>query len=288
MDISAPTVVFAMRRAGGSVVIDTAGGITLTPAAGQDVTLASGQLLLPNGSAAAPSLSFAAADTWGFYRTSDGIASAVVGIESVLFTTSGFACPSGNSLSWLAGAFGAAIDLSVFRDAANVMAQRNGANAQALRVYNTFTDASNYERLKVAWESNVLNLLVQAGGTGASRSMVIGTDNTSSGSLSLQTLGVNRWTVGGSTGHLVAGADATYDIGASGATRPRDLFLSRNVVVGGALDHDGTTAGFYGATPATQPTAVADAAGGVVIDAEARTALNALLARLRTLGLIAI
>ena len=29
--------------------------------------------------------------------------------------------------------------------------------------------------------------------------------------------------------------DATYDIGASGATRPRDLFLSRNAVVGGTL-----------------------------------------------------
>jgi hypothetical protein len=29
--------------------------------------------------------------------------------------------------------------------------------------------------------------------------------------------------------------DATYDIGASGATRPRDLFLSRNATVGGTL-----------------------------------------------------
>ena len=29
--------------------------------------------------------------------------------------------------------------------------------------------------------------------------------------------------------------DATYDIGASGATRPRDLFLSRNAVIGGTL-----------------------------------------------------
>ncbi len=30
--------------------------------------------------------------------------------------------------------------------------------------------------------------------------------------------------------------DATYDIGASGATRPRDLFLSRNAVIGGTLN----------------------------------------------------
>lgn len=48
-----------------------------------------------------------------------------------------------------------------------------------------------------------------------------------------------------------------------------------------------TGLGFFGATPAAQPVAVADAAGGATVDAEARTALNALLARLRTLGLIA-
>lgn len=45
--------------------------------------------------------------------------------------------------------------------------------------------------------------------------------------------------------------------------------------------------GFYGATPVAQPTAVANAAGGTIIDIEARAALNALLARLRTLGVIA-
>lgn len=48
-----------------------------------------------------------------------------------------------------------------------------------------------------------------------------------------------------------------------------------------------TGLGFFGATPAAQPVAVADAAGGATVDAEARTALNDLLARLRTLGLIA-
>ncbi len=36
------------------------------------------------------------------------------------------------------------------------------------------------------------------------------------------------------TGNLLF-TDATYDIGATGATRPRDLFLSRNAVIGGTL-----------------------------------------------------
>lgn len=48
-----------------------------------------------------------------------------------------------------------------------------------------------------------------------------------------------------------------------------------------------TGIGFFGATPAAQPTAVGDAAGGATVDTEARAALNALLARLRTLGIIA-
>jgi hypothetical protein len=48
-------------------------------------------------------------------------------------------------------------------------------------------------------------------------------------------------TIAGTTsfgGNIVSNllfTDATYDIGASGATRPRDLFLSRNLVVGGTL-----------------------------------------------------
>jgi hypothetical protein len=42
-------------------------------------------------------------------------------------------------------------------------------------------------------------------------------------------------TVPGTIGSNLLFTDATYDIGASGATRPRDLFLSRNLTVGGTL-----------------------------------------------------
>ena len=45
--------------------------------------------------------------------------------------------------------------------------------------------------------------------------------------------------------------------------------------------------GIYNATPVVQGASVADASGGAIIDAEARTALNALLARVRAFGLIA-
>jgi hypothetical protein len=42
-----------------------------------------------------------------------------------------------------------------------------------------------------------------------------------------------RWTID-SSGHLLAGTDATYDIGASGATRPRNLYLSGQFTAGAA------------------------------------------------------
>lgn len=54
-----------------------------------------------------------------------------------------------------------------------VIEQRNGVNAQTLRVYNTFTDASNYERGALQWQSNELQLRVDGAGTGQNRALQI-------------------------------------------------------------------------------------------------------------------
>lgn len=61
------------------------------------------------------------------------------------------------------------------------------------------------------------------------------------------------------------------------------------VYVGSAAVHQllSSSLGFYGAAPTVQPAAITNAAGGVVIDIEARAALNSLLAAIRALGLIA-
>ena len=60
-------------------------------------------------------------------------------------------------------------DAQLHRDAANTLAQRNGTNAQTLRVYNTYTDASNYERLSITWTSNVCYARNENAGTGSAR-----------------------------------------------------------------------------------------------------------------------
>lgn len=64
-------------------------------------------------------------------------------------------------------------DTFLVRDAANTLAQRNGVNAQAFNIYNTYTDASNYERGFVKWSSNLLQIGTEAAGTGSARTFVL-------------------------------------------------------------------------------------------------------------------
>ena len=75
----------------------------------------------------------------------------------------------------------AASDLYLYRDAAGTLAQRNGVNAQAFNIYNTYTDASNYERGIFDWQSNtnVLTIGTQNAGTGSARDLrIIANNNT--------------------------------------------------------------------------------------------------------------
>jgi hypothetical protein len=69
-------------------------------------------------------------------------------------------------------------DVVLARDAAGTLAQRNAGNAQTFRVYNTFTDASNYERGKLEWSSNVFRIGTEKAGTGSARALELQTDGT--------------------------------------------------------------------------------------------------------------
>jgi len=57
-------------------------------------------------------------------------------------------------------------DVRLYRDAAGTFAQRNGTNAQTFRLYNTYTDASNFERTSLTRDSSGLVIDAQKGGTG--------------------------------------------------------------------------------------------------------------------------
>lgn len=108
-------------------------------------------------------------------------------------------------------------DVILARDAANTLALRNGANAQTQRWYNTYTDSSNGEWFSAAWATNVLQLTTRANGTGAARALSLGVGAT------------GQWQIN-TSGHFLATTDNTYDIGASGATRPRNAYIGNAVI----------------------------------------------------------
>ena len=72
-------------------------------------------------------------------------------------------------------AYNANATISYFRletdGIADTLVQRRTTNAQTSRIYNTFTDASNYERAKIGWNTNVLEIGTENAGTGALRNI---------------------------------------------------------------------------------------------------------------------
>lgn len=69
----------------------------------------------------------------------------------------------------LPGPIGLDAQTFLHSDAANVLALRNSTNAQAFRVYNTYTDASNNELGAFRWSTNVLQIGSVANGSGSNR-----------------------------------------------------------------------------------------------------------------------
>jgi hypothetical protein len=151
-------------------------------------------------------------------------------------------------------------DTFLARDAANTLAQRNGVNAQAFNLYNTYTDASNYERGRLAWVGNELRFGPEVLGTGTARS-----------------LGIYQ---GGTRYQIIGGGFTQFD---------QPIYMNTTGIATGTATgfKIGTGAtqklGFWNATPVAQPTAVADATDAPSVI----TQLNALLAHMRTIGLIA-
>jgi hypothetical protein len=120
------------------------------------------------------------------------------------------------------------VDLVLARDTNNVLAQRNGVNAQTFRLYNTYTDASNYERSVLNWSGNELFIGTQSAGTGGNRNVQFVRNNTTIISFSNTALTVH-------TGGILFNADNTLDIGASGGTRPRSVYAGTSITPGAGV-----------------------------------------------------
>lgn len=182
-----------------------------------------GTLLFGDGNINAPSISFANLPTSGFYREASRVSYAGAAALVFQIANSGLFAAASKQLGFLSGTSGSTPDIALFRDAAGTLAQRDGTNAQTFRVYETFTDASNYGRFAISAGASGTFLLTEAAGTGTSRAVIIGTQGLAD--LAFRVNGTNRWSIANATGHFVTIADNTYNIGATGGNRPATLFL---------------------------------------------------------------
>lgn len=139
---------------------------------------------------------------------------------------------------------GTALDIALVRDAANTLALRNATNAQAFNVYNSWTDAANNEYVSTGFTSNRAHLGTDKNGSGTQRSLDLwGSDISlkvgAGGGSSILTVTTTAVT---SNVALVFGTDNSFDIGATGATRPRDYFGAGKITLGGTPIVEAATA----------------------------------------------
>lgn len=65
-------------------------------------------------------------------------------------------------------------DVLLNRDTADTLALRRTANAQTFRIYNTYTDASNYRRWNLSWNTTTAIMQVVGAGTGTNGNLAVG------------------------------------------------------------------------------------------------------------------
>ena len=125
-------------------------------------------------------------------------------------------------------------DLIFWRDAAATFAQRNGVNAQTSRIYGTYTDASNYERLNLSANSTASYIQTENAGTGTARDLYLGANNSTkmviaaNGNVGIGTTSpIQAMTVNGNIAFPDSGGSGTYNIKCWGYNDVINLSLSR-------------------------------------------------------------
>ena len=122
----------------------------------------------------------------------------------------GFGVASNNTIGFSASTIlGGSLDTILARDAADTLAQRNGTNAQTFNIYNTYTDASNYERGFLKWNSNVLEIGTEALGTGTGRALAL---RSATNGINLDNNGLYWTTNGKGIGMGTASPPNTYNV----------------------------------------------------------------------------
>ena len=235
---------------------------------GTNLSMASGQILLPTQIGTTPNIAHASnTDTGLFFPSTTSLR---VAIDGSTVTT------------WASGQFlingiidlGASSDLYLTREGAAIFQLGQDVNGAATA--QTFKAHDGITGTDIAGASMTL-ASARGTGAGASGSVILSTSTTLGTGTTAQTL-VARLT-------LSRGAVTTDNATLTFADK---LDIALNTGTGTKIGTATTQKlGFYNATPIVQGASVADASGGSVIDVEARVALNALISRIEATGLIA-
>lgn len=180
-----------------------------------------------DGTAASPAFTFTSNQDVGLYYSANSLYCSVNSTPTFRVGPGGVGVMQNNAEF----TFGAAADTKLFRDAANQLALRNGSNPQSLAVYGTYTNASNYERLRTYYDSlnGAYLLQVENDGTGSQRELRVcgSTFRVRNHSNTANWLDVNGAGMIGYVPYRPATTDA-YDLGRDDR-RWKDLFLSGNL-----------------------------------------------------------
>lgn len=143
------SIVFQVAPAGSSGTAQNALATALTI----DST---GRLSLGDGSISAPVFRVGTGTSVQFYSRSNGwltVSDGAVNLfefQNASGSRGVFNINSTGAIQWCSGGAGnTGGDTILARDAANTLALRNGANAQESRIYGSYTDATNYQRMSI-------------------------------------------------------------------------------------------------------------------------------------------
>jgi len=208
----------------GSVLFVGAGGVVAQDNANLFFDDVNNQLLLGNGSVTNPAYAFSSEPTNGFYRRTGAVMSwAIGGSRKTELQSALFAINSLLEIGWADAAnlnAASTFDLRILRDAASVLAQRNGLLAQTSRIYRTFTSAADFERLSLITSTTGgrAGLFFESAGTGVGHTLAFG-------------VSAEAWGIESTNNNFIGLTDNTHDIGATGATRPRSIYIGTSIQI---------------------------------------------------------
>ena len=173
----------------------------------------SGTFLAASGSASNCSFSFTSQNgDSGFFNAGSGSVGYAGGgdVNCAFMRSVGFSIHRDLTLAWDLGNAGSGLPDTVLRrdGAVGILAMRNGPNKpQSLRLYNTYTDGTSYERGILEWKTNVFTVGTEKGSVaGSARSLEIQTDGTTRLAISTAgTLGIGTISPSALT-HIVTAA----------------------------------------------------------------------------------